>query len=500
MSGILKKIVGQTAIYGLSSIVGRLLNYLLVPLFTRVFLPAEYGVVTELYAYAGFLSVLLTYGMETGYFRFASKSDIAETIFSTSFIALFTTTLLFLAFIFIFLSPIASILDYKKNPEYIIWFALIISVDVLSALPFAKLRLQNKAKKFALLKLTSIIINIALNLFFLVICKENNDNALNTFHIKELSRFYKPETGVGYIFISNLISNSITFIFFIPSIFKIKFILNKEVLKNILKYSLPLLIAGMAGMINEVFDRILLKYFLEIPQGAEQKTYIMSQIGIYGANYKLAILMTLFIQAFRYAAEPLFFSMQKNKDAKSNYAQIMNYFIIFGLIIFLGVMMYIDIAKLFIGEQYREGLNIVPILLLANLFLGIIFNLSFWYKLSDKTIYGTIISIIGAVITLILNILLIPKFGYLGSAWATFFCYFSMMIISWILGNKHYEIPYNFKKAFFYFALALLLYFISEYLKPANENMKFTINTIYILFFIINSLFVEKFHKKLLKK
>ena len=462
-------------------------------------MPAEYGVVTELYAYAGFLSVLLTYGMETGYFRFASKSENHEIIFSTSFISLILTTGIFLALIFIFLTPIASILDYTTNKEYIAWFALIISVDVFSALPFAKLRLQNKAKKFAILKITSIVINILLNLFFLVICKKNTDNSLISYHIEELSHFYNPQIGVGYIFISNLISNAFTFLIFIPTLFKIKFVLNKEILKKLLKYSLPLLIAGMAGMINEVFDRILLKYFLEIPGGENEKTYIMSQIGIYGANYKLAILMTLFIQAFRYAAEPLFFSMQKNKDAKTNYSQIMNYFIIFGLIIFLAVMLYIDFAKLFIGEQYREGLKIVPILLLANLFLGIIFNLSFWYKLSDKTIYGTIISVAGAGITLILNILLIPKFGYIGSAWATFFCYLLMMILSWILGKKHNEIPYNLKKILFYFSIALILYFISEYFKSENQYLKYTANTIYLSIFIVTAIFIEGLYKKMLR-
>ncbi len=471
---------------------GRLLNYLLVPLFTRAFLPQEYGVVTELYAYAVFLIVLLTYGMETGFFRFAEKNQDTNKVFSTSFISILGTTGLFLIIAFAFGNKIAELLQYADHKEYITWFAVIISFDVLTALPFAKLRKENKAKKFAIFKILNILINISLNLFFLVLCKENPDNSLSGFHIPELSRFYDQNIGVGYIFISNLVASAFTLLFFIPSFFKIKFVFSKELIKKMLWYSLPLLVAGMAGMVNEVLDRVLLKYLLEAPEGVENRQYVMTQIGIYGANYKLSILMTLFIQAFRYAAEPLFFSMKSNKDAKANYAEVMTYFVIFGLFIFLSIMMYIDIAKLFIGSKYHEGIEIVPILLIANLFLGIVFNLSFWYKLSDKTIYGTYLAVFGAAITLILNFLLIPILGYVGSAWATLACYFSMMLASYFLGRKHYKIPYNIKKILMYFGFALLLYFVSILLNIQNQTVKYLFNTLILLSFLAVVFYVEK--------
>ncbi len=487
MTNHLKKLLGHTAVYGLSSIIGRLLNYLLVPLYTRLFLPAEYGVVTDLYAYVGFLLVLLTYGMETAFFRFSEKQTDKEKVFSTAISSLLLTSALFIFVMILFAQQFANLLQYPQNKEYIIWFAVIIGIDAFISLPFAKLRRVNKAVKFAVFKFINIGINIGFNLFFLLLCPyllKNNPNTI-------ISSFYNPDIGVSYIFISNLIASSFTLLLFLPDFLKINYKFSKKLLKQMLIYGYPLLFAGLAGMINEVIDRILLKYLINIPETVENsQDYIMSQIGIYGANYKLSILMTLFIQAFRYAAEPFFFSQQKAKKAKTIYANILKYFIIFGLIIFLGIMLYIDILKYFINSSYHEGLKIVPILLFANLFLGIIYNLSIWYKLTDRTHFAAYIAGGGAVITIILNIILIPFIGYLGSAWATLVCYFSMMTASYFLGQKYYKIKYELKSIFMYILIAGLIYYISL-IFDIEGLLKYITNTLLIIIFLAVVFFKE---------
>ncbi len=480
MANLYKKFLGQTAIYGLSSIVGRFLNYLLVPLYTTLFLTSQYGVVTDLYAYAGFLFVLLTYGMETSFFRYSEKYKDSEKVFTTAISPIVLTSSIFLLIIFLFAQPIANILKYPEHPEYIIWFALIISLDVLTAIPFAKLRRENKALKFAVFKFINIGLNIGFNLFFLLLCpyliKQNPDSFVLC--------FYSGNIDISYIFISNLIASSVSLLLFIPSFMKIKYRFSAKILQELFIYALPLLFAGLAGIVNEVIDRIMLKYFLIVPDAiAEPNTYIFSQIGIYGANYKLSILITLFIQAFRYAAEPFFFSQAKEKNAKNIYSQIMKWFVIFTLIIFLGIMLYIDIAKYFINRNYWSGLKVVPILLFANIFLGIIYNLSVWYKLTDKTKYGAYIAGIGALITIILNIVLIPYMSYLGSAWATFFCYFTMMIVSFLWGRKYYKINYPLKRIAGYVVAALAIWGISLF--TALDGIKmYAFHTFLILAFL----------------
>jgi len=482
MSNPIKKLLGQTAIYGFSSILGRLLNYLLVFLYTRVFLPDAYGVVTELYSYAGFLLVFLTYGIETGFFRFSEKLKESNKVYSTVLIPLFISSVVFVVSIVIFSQSIANLLQYKSNPEYIIWFAIIAAADAFVSLPFAKLRQEKKAKKFAIFRFSAICLNIGLNLFFLLLCPyiyKNNPNSLFIF-------FYNPQIGVGYIFIANLITSLFSLILFIPDFIKIKFTFSLSIYKNILVYSIPVLIGSLAGIINEVLDRLMLKYYIIVPSNIpDPHQFKMAQIGIYGANYKLAILMTLFIQTFRYAAEPFFFSLEKDKDSKKIYGDVMKYFIIFCLFIFLGVTLYLDIAKFFIDKNYWEGLNVVPILLLANLFLGIIYNLSIWYKLTDKTIFGAYISIFGAVITIVLNIVLIPILGYFGSAWATFFCYFLMMVTSYFLGQKYFYVNYEIKKILLYFSISLTIYFLSIYLKTNKLYVDLSINTVLFFIFLV---------------
>ncbi len=481
MTSHIKKLAGQTAVYGFSSIIGRFLNYLLVPLYTNLFLTSQYGIVTDLYAYAGFLFVLLTYGMETAYFRFSEKHQNPEKVFTTAISPLFITTSVFLSAIILFAQPIANVLRYPDHKEYVIWFALIISLDVLTTIPFAKLRRENKAVKFAVFKFINIGLNIGFNLFFLLLCPYLLKHNPNSF----VSSFYSENIGIGYIFISNLIASAVTLVLFIPDFFKTKYTFSKTILKQLLIYGSPLLFAGLAGMVNEVIDRILLKYLIVVPEDiSNANTYIFSQIGIYGANYKLSILITLFIQAFRYAAEPFFFSHAEEKNAKQTYAKVMNFFVIFGLIIFLGIMLYIDLAKYFINEHYWSGLKIVPILLFANLFLGIVYNLSVWYKLTDKTRYGAYIAGIGAFVTIVLNIILIPKIGYLGSAWATFFCYFTMMIVSYFWSRKHYKITYPLKKILLYTGIALFIYFLSRFAHFSGMKM-YIIHTILFLFFLV---------------
>ncbi len=495
MSSVFKKLLKHTAVYGLSSIVGRLLNYLLVPLYTQLFVPAEYGVVTDMYAYVGFLFVLLTYGMETAFFRYTESSNKERDVaFSSAISALAVSSGVFILFMMIFAQPVAELLMYPNNPEYVVIFALIVGVDAFVALPFAKLRSENKAIKFAIFKFINIGLNIGLNLFFLLLCpfllKHNPDLYLIS--------YYKPEFGVGYIFLSNLIASLVTLLLFIPSLFKMRYSFSGALLKKMLLYGSPLLFAGLAGMVNEVIDRVLLKYLINIPADiVNEREYILSQIGIYGANYKLSILMTLFIQAFRYAAEPLFFSQRDRQDAKIIYANIMKYFVIFGLFIFLGIMLYLDIAKYFINSRYWQGLTIVPILLLANLFLGIVYNLSIWYKLIDKTYFGAIIAGGGAVVTLVMNFVLIPLLGYLGSAWATFACYFIMMVGSYLLGRNHYRINYDFKAIGMYTLLALGIYFASLY-DVAIVWLQYVVNTA-LLFAFVGVVFYREGLLKLIK-
>ncbi|MFZ4399571.1 MAG: lipopolysaccharide biosynthesis protein [Bacteroidales bacterium] len=490
----LKKLAGQTAIYGLPTIVGRLLNYFLVPLYTRVFSPGEYGVVTELYAYIAFLMVILTYGMETAFFRFSKKEYAVENVYNTSVISLLISSLVFISFTWIFSSSISSALGYANHTEYIIWFAWILGLDAVSAVPFARLRELNKARRFAFLKSLNIALQIGFNLFFIVICpwlsKNTGDGTINNI----LHLFYSPSIGVGYIFISNLIASALTLLLMLPEIMDIKLSFDKHLWKQMLKYSLPIMIWGMAGIVNETFDRILLKHL--IPEA----NHPMVQLGIYGACYKVAILMTLFIQTFKFAAEPFFFSQAYRSDARQIYADVMKYFIIVCAFIFLGVMMYIDLIIVFVGKDFREGAAVIPILLLANLCLGIFYNLSIWYKITDKTMYGAYISVFGAIITLILNFWLVPVIGYMGAAWATLICYFSIMLVSYLLGQKYYYINYDIRKISLFTGLAILLYFISIWLNIDSLPLKLALNTFFILVYIVVVVFVEKdFFRRMLK-
>lgn len=479
----LKKLAGQTALYGLSSVVGRFLNYLLFPLYTNIFLPKEYGVVTEFYAYVGFLVVLLTYGMETAFFRFSTgdNSANAENNYSTGLWSLIGSSSLFLFITLIYSQEIANFLEYPQNPEYIKYFAWILAMDAVCSLPFARLRLQNKALKFASIKLLNISINIGANLFFLLFlpfCIKQNI-------LPVLHELYNPEIGVGYIFISNLLASAITFLMLLPLFAPIKNGWDTVQWKTMLKYALPLIIVGLAGIANEMADRIMLKQLL--PFDFDKR---MSMIGIYGANYKIAMLMTIMVQAFRYAAEPFFFNKSGDHDAKKLYVQVLDFFVLFGCTAFLVVLFYIDIIQHLIGVNYRSGLSVVPILLMANLFLGMQVNISIWYKLTGKTKIGAAIALFTAVITIILNFLFIPHFYYLGSAWATLIAYAFMVLMTALIGHKYYPVPYHWKKISLYILTALALYLMSanlELLLQPETAVKLIINTLLLLpfFFLI---------------
>jgi O-antigen/teichoic acid export membrane protein len=475
----IKKLAGQTAIYGVSSILGRFLNYLLVPLHTALFLKSQYGVITEMYSYVSFLIVLLMCGMETAYFRYTSKEGAdKESVFTTAMYSLIATSVLFVVTVIGFSPSIAAFLKYPNNPEYVVCFALILGLDALTAIPLARLRSENNAKRFAFVNITSIAINILLNLFFLGYCmaqfNKGHSNVL-------IDLVYNPSIGVGYVFIANLLASVAKFLMLTPELLKARYRFNPMLLKSMLIYAFPLLIFGFAGIINETLDRVMLKWMLYDKIGGEAT---MSQLGIYGACYKLSIIITLFIQAFRYAAEPFFFAHEKEKNSLQTYSKIMTYFVIVCTTIFLGVLLYLDVVKHFIDKDYWEGLKVVPILMGANICLGIYYNQSIWYKLSGKTMWGAYLGVFGAAITIGLNFVWIPILGYVGSAWATLICYASMMLASYVMGQKYYPIPYNLKRVLTYIGVALGLYFVSATIPYPHPVVMYGVNSILFLSFL----------------
>ncbi len=474
----LRRLAGQTAIYGLSSIVGRLINFLLVPLYTRVFLPGEYGVVTIMYTYVAVLLIVLTYGMETAYFRFSEQNpEQKNKVFSTTFLSVLLSSTIFILVVIFWRFELAAVMRYPENHEYIVWIGLIIGMDALAAIPFARLRGENKALRFVMIRLAGIAVNISLVLFFLLLCPWLMDHAGDTVR-QYVDYIYNPKIGVGYVFIANLVASSVTLLLLSPVVRQLQTKPDPALLRKMLVYALPLLVAGLAGWVNEALDKLLLKFLLP-------EETAMSQVGIYGAVYKLAIMMTIFIQAFRFAAEPFFFAQAKHKDAKQTYAQVMNYFVIACLTIFLGITLFMDIVKHFIGPEYHEGLIVVPILLLANLFLGIYFNLSIWYKLTGKTYYGAWFSVIGAVITILLNTWWIPILGYYGSAWATLICYFSLAILSFVFGQKHFKIPYQVIRVLMMIIFAVLIFLVSFFTAKLPATLMYVTHLLLLGLFLM---------------
>lgn len=477
MASGIKKLAGQTVIYGLGTIVPRLLNYLLTPFLTRVFLPEEYGINSVLYSYISFLNIIFTYGMETTFFNFNSKLENKQDVYNNALVSLITSSVVFSLLLFLFSSAISDALSTPNAiypTQFIVWSILILSTDAITTIPFAKLRAENKALQFSVLKLLNVIVNFSITLFFIKVCKSAYDHHEQNF----FASLYNPEIGIGYCFLANLIANIFTLILLAKQISSVRFNINVELLKKMLSYAWPLIILGLAGMVNETLDRLILNQLM-----ADKSEAQIAQ-GVYGACYKIAILMTIFIQAFRFAAEPFFFGKAKEKDSQRSYAIIMKYFIIFCLFLFLGTVLNLDWIKYFIGENFRSGIKVVPILLLANLCLGIIYNLSIWYKLSGKTKFGAIIAIVGAIITIVINVIFVPYYSYVACAWATLAAYAGMMILSYILGQKYFPIKYNIRAISVYTLLALGFYFLSfTYNGIESTAVRISLNNLFVIFF-----------------
>lgn len=478
----LKKLAGETVVYGFSSIVARMLNYLLVVIYTRVFTAEEYGIINELYAYAAFLIVILTYGMETGFFRFINKQEEKKKVFSTSLISLFYSSFLFISIVFLSHQPISEILGYEQYSILILLLGITVGIDAFSTITFAKLRSENRALKFVMIKVFNIGVNILMNIFFLIFLPMIESAVPDS----PVLIVYDPALGIGYVIIANLISTILTLLVLLKEIVKVKFSFSPGLLKNMLKYSFPLLLSGLAGTVNESVDRILLRWRLPETVNAQE------QLGIYGANIRIAVLMILFIQMFRYAAEPFFFKYYDKSDSRDLYARVMKYFIIAGILIFLGITGFLDLFKHIIGSAFHEGLNVVPIVLFGNFLLGVYFNLSVWYKLTDNTKFGAYLAFTGATVTVTINYFFIPIYGYMASAWAHVACYAIMCFLSYFIGMKYFTIPYDLKGILVYFAFAILIFTISSLISLENEIVDYIFNALLILIYCAFVIFREK--------
>ncbi|OLY94959.1 polysaccharide biosynthesis protein [Cnuella takakiae] len=437
--------------YGGSSIAARFLNYLLTPYLTATLSGVAYGEMSLVYAFIPFLNILFTYGLETAFFRFASDRQKQKEVYDTASISLIVSTVVFTSVLLLFNNQLAAFIGIQEHPEYLTWVAYIIAFDTLSTLAFAKLRFDGRPIKFAVVRILGILVNIALTIFLLSFCPrikaENPTGFIGT--------FYHPEIGVGYVILANLVQAVVTFLLLSKEFFSFRLRFNQALWKEIILYSSPLILAGLAGMINETFDRLMLRWWTNAPT-EDAATF---QVGVYSACYKLSILITLFIQAFRMGAEPFFFKQAQGAAPQRTYARVMKFFVITICFMFLAVALFLDIWKHFIQNPLQwEGLRVVPILLLANMFLGVYYNLSIWYKLGNKTLAGAWITLIGAGITLLVNYLFIPRFGYMACAWATFLCYGTMMVVSYKWGQKEYPIPYATKKLIAYFVIVLMLF------------------------------------------
>ena len=482
---VLKKLAGETVIYGVPSIVAKFLNLWLTPLYCYTFPAEEFGILSNILAYVAFFQVVLTYGMETSYFRFAGRSQYPEKVFTTSMVSLGITSVAFIILIVGFATDISGWISYEGHRNYVIWMGITLALDTLSAIPFAKLRLQSKPVRFAVLRSVNIAMNIFLNVFWIYLCPKLLESNPDSF----VQYLYNPNIGIGYAFLSYLVASAFTLLFFIPDL-KIKWLdFDGKLLQQMLKYGWPILVLGMAGMINLQIDKILLP---KLYTGTEDPAFVL---GYYSAATKLAILMTIFIQAFRFSFEPFVFSHFKNEDSKKVYAVIMKYFVILGLIIFLGVMFYMDILKYFIGKTelgYHKGLGVVPWLMMGNLFLGIFYTQSLWYKLTDQTHFGARFAIIGAVITVGLNVLLIPFLSFMACAYAFFTASFVMTITSYIVGQKYFPVKYDLKRIGAYFVVAMLLYLITILLPFGDKWLRMGFNTILFMIFFLFIWFNEK--------
>ncbi|MDB5275995.1 MAG: polysaccharide biosynthesis protein [Ferruginibacter sp.] len=461
--------------YGLSSIAARLINYLLTPYLTysENIKTSDFGKMALIYAALPILNILFTYGFETAYFRFSSKEENKDTIYNTAFLSLLCSTIVFTALLWFNQASFGSIIGLGNYPQIVQLGILIIAFDTLSTIPFARLRQQGRPMKFAFVKITGILINIFFTWFFISYCSHTVKQDPNSW----ISIIYDTSINpIVYVVLANLIQSVVTLLFLSTEIAAIRFKFDTRLWKEMTVYSLPLIIVGMGGMVNETFDRLMLKWWLPGDAIAND-----TQVGIYSACYKLSILITLFIQAFRMGAEPFFFKQAEGQNPQRVFARVMKFFVIIISLMFLAVSLFMPIWKNFIGPKYWDGLSVVPILLLANMFIGIYYNLSVWYKLGNKTSAGAWITVGGAVLTTIINYLFIPKYGYMACAWATFFCYGSMMVASFIWGQKEYRIPYAWKKLVAYIVIVVLLFFAHKGITAVWNNKFFSLTIATIL-------------------
>lgn len=476
-----RKLAGQTLIYGFGTIVPRFLNYgILTFFYTRIFDKAEYGVVTELYAWMVLLLIVLTYGMETGFFRFSQKKEDYEKVYSTALISLFITSIMFIVLVLFFIKPVSAVLNYRNNHDYIRMFAAIVAIDAFCAIPFARLRKENRPMIFSFIKIMNVIITIGVVMFLLKIAPGIYKNSDGWFR-----KVYNPDYGVGYVFLSNLIGSAVTLIMLLPFVFKTKLIFYRTIWLRMLNYSFPLLIAGLSGSINDTLDKVILRRMIGEETG-------LQTVGVYGAGYKIAVLMALFIQMFRFAAEPFFFERAKHANAKETYAFVMKYFVIIMLLVYLGINLYISGIQFFIGSNFREAIVVVPIVSMAYLFYGIYVNHSIWYKLNDLTRFGIYITLIGAAITVLINVTLIPVYGYMASAWAHIASYGAMIILSFIFAEKRYKVNYNMKKLIPYFLIAIAMVVFGKFYSYPSLFIELIINTVFIISFVVYAQYKDK--------
>ena len=482
MAGI-KSLAKDTAIYGMSSIIGRFLNWCLVPLYVYMFPTDEYGIVSYLYSFTAVALVILNYGMETGFFRFANKADDPQKVFTTSLISVGSTSLIFMLLATLFITPLSELLKLPEHADYVWMLAIVVAIDAFSNLPFAHLRYKRRALRFASIKMLNVGLNILLNLFFILACPWIDDNAPSL-----ISWFYEPaggaEFGIGWIFVANFISSIVILLMLLPELM-VKYRFDAALLRQMLGYSWPLLVLGVAGIMSQNMGQMIIPHLFDDEQAAH------SMVGIYGANIKIAIVMVMFTQAFRYAYEPFIFARAQGEDKTQSYCDAMKFFVIFGLMIFLGVMFFLPLLKHFVSEPYWEGLKIVPVMMMAELFFGVFFNLSLWYKLTDRTQWGMYFSLMGFALMFGLNILFVPMIGipdgYVGSAWAAFISYLVMMLVSYFVGRRYYPLPYEIKRMGLYLAVAAISYFLGEYAFnfPTAMWLTYTLRIVLLLGYIV---------------
>lgn len=477
MSG-LKQLAKETAIYGLSSIVGKFLNWCLVPLYSYVLTDAgEYGIVTNLYAWTALIIIILTYGMETGFFRFVNRNPddelVTHRVYTTTMSSLAVTSTLFIVGILLFYRQIADAMGYGAHPEFVAILGVVVAIDAFDSIPFSYLRHLNRPIVFAGLKIMMILVNILSNIFFLVLCP-----IIHQSHPEWIEWFYKADYGVGYIVISNLISTVTVTLALIPYVFVGRWTFDNVLLRSMLRYSLPLLLLGIAGIMNQTIDKIIFPIVYPDPEKA------MSELGIYGACFKIAMVMMMFTYAFRFAYEPFVFAKHGSKDSKESYADAMKYYIITALLIFLGMTFYVEVFQYVLGSEYRVGLAIIPVVLITYLVQGVVYNLSLWYKLVDKTYWGAILSIIGFVITLAINVLFVPIYSYWASAYASLASYIVMALLSYFIGQRYYNIAYPLRSIGKYVLLTAALWCAGMLMPIDNIWLRLGYRTVLLAVFV----------------